>query len=297
MLRPVNAGCAQGISMRFRRLTLSLFASISLLAGSGAVSRAQGLIWQLPPEGEMVHYEGTYKQTTFRPAAPGGKGAGNEIATWDCSLDLKSLGSEMAEFEGQMQPCRWLEIKVINGKTAEGLDAGPVGTRIYKVLVPESRVIDKQIDGDNIPVSFLPIVKGYRKFGNKEPMPITSGVLQIYPVISMLMPYRRLAQQGEPTDLKIRLGEESSAQEKTVKATVLKGYANMERQTTRSQNQAMIWRSPDVPFGLAKWEVTLNTWAKQPNDGKTEFRPTTRIEVEMHAVYQKSNAQPDPAIQ
>jgi hypothetical protein len=164
------------------------------------------------------------------------------------------------------------------------------------VLVPESRIIDKQVDSDNIPVSFLPIVKGVKKYGNKEEAPIKASVLQIYPVISLLMPYRRLAPQGAPETVKIRLGEESSAPEKEVQAQVLKGNSRMERPTTRSQNQATIWRSPDIPFGLAKWDVVLNTWTKEPNDPQTEFKPTTKIEVKMHAVYQKDNAQPDPAL-
>lgn len=282
--------------MRFRGLTVCFFIFLGLVSLQPAGTKGQGLVWNLPKDGEMVHYEGTYKQTTLHPGATGGKGAGNEVAEWICHLTIKSLGTEQAEFEGMVQPCRWLEIKIINGKSLEGLDAGPVGTRIYKVLVPEARVIDKQTDADNIPVAFLPIVKGYRKFGNKEAVPIESDVLQIYPVLSMLMNYRRLNPAGEATDLQIRLGEETSAQKKPIKASILKGTAQMEDETGRSRNVATIWRSDDVPFGLAKWEVVLDVLSKQQNDPPTAFKPVSKVEVEMHAVYQKADAQPDPLL-
>lgn len=273
------------------------FSILACLLTFGAVNtRAQGIIWQLPKEGEMVHYEGTYKQTTMHTAIPGGKGGGNEISEWICHLDIKALGAEQAEYEGTMQSCRWFELKVTNGKSLEGLDAGPVGTRIYKVLVPEAKITEKQVDADNIPVSFLPIIKGYRKLGMKDAVPIESNVLQIYPVIAMLMNYRRLNPAGSADDLQIRLGEETTAEKKQIKSTILKGSGQIEHATGRSRNVATIWRSPEVPFGLAKWEVVVDVLSKEPNDPATAFKLTSKIEVEMHAVYQKSDAQPDPLL-
>src|SRR5262249_36290717 len=105
-----------------------------------------------------------------------------------------------------------------------------------------------------------------------------------------------LKQEGEADDLQIRLGEEASAQKKGIKAKVLKGSAQMEDPVSRSKNDATLWRSDDVPFGLAKWEETLNVWTKDGKDPPDEFKPYSKVDVEMHAVYQKANAEPDPLL-
>ena len=118
---------------------------------------AQGLIFQLPEDGTGVEYRGEIIQENVRPDIAEGK----ETLKWDREISIKSVGREEAEFQGVVQPCRWIEIKVITGDPgAAGIDPGPVGARIYKVLVPESKVLDKPIDADLVPNVMLPIVRG-----------------------------------------------------------------------------------------------------------------------------------------
>ncbi|MEX2288453.1 MAG: hypothetical protein WD648_15255 [Planctomycetaceae bacterium] len=282
--------------MLWRHAAIALAVLAQCFVGGVASARAQGLIWELPPEGTLVHYEGTITQTDFRLDAPGAEDSGDVTAQWIGHLTIKSLKSEMAEFNGKMQSCRWLEFVVATGKSEEGLNAGPVGERIYKVLVPESRVIAAQVDAENIPVAFLPIVKGYRKLGNKDATPIESNVLQVYPLIALVIHHKSLKPQGEANDLEIRLGEDTSAQRKPVKATKLVGVTQMERASSRSKNESTLWRSTDVPFGLAKWEVTQNLWSKEDTDPPDAFKQVSKVQVEMHAVYQQTGAQADPRL-
>ena len=68
---------------------------------------AQGLIFHLPEDGKAVEYEGTLTQAT---------GPDDQAPlTWTCELSIKSVGREEAEFEGKVQPCRWIEIKTLTG--------------------------------------------------------------------------------------------------------------------------------------------------------------------------------------
>ena len=115
----------------------ALFAALVCLSLSQSVS-AQGLIWNLPEDGSLVHYEGTYRQVEAQP----GSSEGNLEMEWIRHLTIKSVGKEDAEYRGQTVPCRWIEFKLQTGRVKDGLIAtGTVGERIYKVLVPESAII------------------------------------------------------------------------------------------------------------------------------------------------------------
>ena len=131
---------------RSRILALSL-AGFVILASLGSAT-AQGLILNLPKkDGAWVRYEGTVKQVEFRPDAA----EGDITMEWIQQLTIKSVGSETATFRGKQIPCRWIEIKIVTGKPSEsGIESGPVGERIYKVLVPEERVIGGLADGGKI---------------------------------------------------------------------------------------------------------------------------------------------------
>ncbi len=135
------------------RWWLIVLACAGLFAGSlDRAAEAQGLIVRLPKDGAWVRFEGTVKQVEFRPDAP----EGDISMEWIEHLTIKSVGREQAVFHGKQVPCRWIEIKVVTGKPSEsGVEAGPVGERIYKILVPEERVTGAVADGDKIPV-FLP---------------------------------------------------------------------------------------------------------------------------------------------
>ena len=92
---------------RLNLLAIAFFVSMTLVFSGGPVS-AQGLIFNLPEDGKAVEYEGTLTQST---------GPDDQAPLqWTCELSIKSVGKEEAEFDGKVQPCRWLEIKTLTGK-------------------------------------------------------------------------------------------------------------------------------------------------------------------------------------
>ena len=252
---------------RLNLLAIAFFVSMTLVFSGGPVS-AQGLIFNLPEDGKAVEYEGTLTQST---------GPDDQAPLqWTCELSIKSVGKEEAEFEGKVQPCRWLEIKTLTGKAgAAGIDPGPVGARIYKVLVPESKIIAEAKDADGIANEMLPIVKGFRRLGEEAVTPITTPALRYYPTISLLTSY------AEPEVVASADQPETLVQGETFSAARMKGKLVMESQKTRSTNEGEYWVSENIPFGLARWIVTVTTDAKDSAAPVSEFKPVTIKKVDM----------------
>jgi hypothetical protein len=263
-----------------------------------AVLPAQGLIWSLPEEeGTWVRYEGEYKQTEFRP----GVATGNQVFNWRRNVTIKSLVTpeehKTAMYRGRQVTCRWIEIKVETGKPGEqGLDTGPAGARLYKVLIPESRVFgtlvqNRSVDADGIPVSFLPIIRGYRKLGNRKEEVIKTKVLQIYPAISLLKHYKVLRPEtGEPEDPALEaLG--------AVNAIKWIGAETLQSRVSQSEHSSEIWLSREVPFGLARWSVKVTRSRKRETDPRDDFSKRTETTVEMKAVAVGTDAKSELAVQ
>lgn len=257
------------------------------LAMSSATVQAQSLIWSVPEaDGTYVHYEGSYKNVQRRPE----NAQGDLTLEWRCELTIKVIGTEMADVGGQEQKCRWLEIKSVVGTPSEqGVKPGPSGERIYKVLVPQSKVFGKTLDADNIQVTFLPVVKGYRKIGTRDPEPLKEKVLAVSPMLTPLEYY---------TDLKA----EAAAEELTlpgdigdVTAVLWKGSQTKDSNVNRSTNVGQIWVSQKVPFGVAKWRVVVTQENKDATAKKEEFKIGAEITVEMSAVKQGTDARSDLA--
>jgi hypothetical protein len=255
-------------------------AAFALLSQMGAL-HAQGLIVRLPKDGSWVRYEGNVKQDEFRPDDP----LGNIQMEWIQHLTIKSVGSEQAVYHGKQVPCRWIEIKIVTGKPSEsGVEAGPVGERIYKILVPEERVVGDIADGAKIPFSFLDIVKGYRKTGSGPATPIplargSEGAFQVYPLIGPLMHYDAIeAVGGEPEQMQFSSG--------AVKTKKFKARRVIESPTTRTTNEAEFWECDGdaIPFGLAKWTAKTTVDNKDSTAPRANaFKPATQVTVEMSA--------------
>lgn len=257
-----------------------------LLVGEKSAS-AQGLIWKLPQDGTWVEFEGEYSQTDFRPNSPDGD---LKPEPWSRRLRISSVGRQMAEFNGKMEACRWIELEVRTGRSDGGvIDTGPAGARIYKVLVPELKIIDNTTDGDGIPVSMIPIVNGYRKIGDGDTKPIPlnnnkEGVLQVYPVISLLRHYKTLESlSDQPEDAGINIPDITARRYRAVKI--------MESPTSRSTHTAELWRSPDMPFGLARWSVKILREEKGSTEPRSAFKRVSEISIEMKAGKVGGNAQ------
>ncbi len=234
---------------------------------------SQGIIRKLPAPGKWIRYEGTFEQIDIRSQ----QNQTNITTKWDRHLILKCLGEEVqASYNEEMVPCQWIELKVITGKASEGgIDPGPVGARIYKVLIPKSKINAKVKDEKGIRNAFLPIVKGYQKIGDGEVKVMTTKVLQIYPLISNLMHYRKLVDGGEEA-LDLPIGENITTKKET-------GTMIIESQFSKSINKADMWVSDTAPFGLAKCTVKVERFSKDSVTPRSEFQPVTEISVEMSA--------------
>ena len=261
-----------------RTIQACVCALLFFAGGQSAV--ASGLIWNLPADGSWIRYEGTYKQQKIRPEAADG----NLDYEWIRQITIKSVGKADAEFEGRSQACRWIEIKSVTGKRSEaGIDAGPAGSRIYKVLVPESKVLGTHVDRNGIQVSMLPIVKGYRRYGEGRVAKITAKALQISPTISLVSHYKTMETVNPAATANVPGGDFEAKQ--------ISAQSKMERETSRSTNRAELWVSNEVPFGLVKWKVTVDRQVKDLTDSRAEFRETSKAVVEMAAAEIGDSAQ------
>lgn len=244
---------------------------LALVLISSSVS-AQGLLWKLP-EGDKTwcRYEGTYKQTVRRPEST----EGDLVLEWVRHLTIKSLSKEDADYKGKTVPCRWIEIKLLTGHVNEGIvDAGPGGNRIYKLLVPESEIrgtVTEPLDGNReMFVSFIPIVKGFRKIGDdKAAEPIAGGVFDLYPMVSYLRHFKTL----ESTDTE----EVVSTPFKDLTGKLQKGTVATETTTLRTTTEAEMYRADESPFGLAKWTAKITTETKQSTAARTTFAASMEI--------------------
>ena len=135
---------------------------------------AQGLIRRLPTQEKMTAvYRGTYTQIN------GDEKTSDKTETleWDRELKIKSLSKSKGFYQGKEVDCRWFEIEIKTGKNVDGdIVPGKSGLRIYKILVPDAKVLDSNRDADTIFVSMIPIatnasgkIMGIKKIGDGSP--------------------------------------------------------------------------------------------------------------------------------
>jgi hypothetical protein len=278
-----------------RYLWLGLF---FVFAGIGPSSQAvaQGLIWNAPDEGVELQFEGDYLQEDDRP---------NDVKKrieleFRRRLWIRALKKTQAEYNGNPVDCQWFEIKVVTASLAAGKDStgdlepGPGGQRIYKILVPLERatigppIAGKVADKAGIPIAYLPIIKGYRKIDEDAAQPITSGVFDAFPMLTLMANYRNLEVVAEEEDPQVTLSGVSSA-------THYHGEKVMESPTNRTTNKAEIWANPSIPFGLARWKVEVVRETKSAKAARDQYQPASTYRVDMKLVKQNANATSDIA--
>lgn len=284
--------------MTLHRLSVCVVTLVGCVLAGSLPAEAQGLLRSLPEAGVWVRYEGEYRETEFRPNDP----TGDLELVWDRHLTIKCLErGVMAKFAGAADPdqpvaCAWVELVVITGVTDEGLiDPGPAGKRIYKLLIPESRIASTKLTEEGIPVddqgilvNHIPIVEGWRKIGDSKAAQIQSQVFSLYPVVSLLQHYRTIEQQSDqPEDAEVTLPD--------VTATRHSAESIMESPENRSTSNATLWFSDSVPFGVARWKVDLLRESKNTVEERTAFQQVSRITVEMKAAEKGNDAQSELA--
>jgi hypothetical protein len=253
---------------------VTVFVCAIAQAVAGSVTYGQGVVCQLPPDGTWVRYEGTYTQSEIRPDTAEGK---LQITPWIEKVWIKSVGSEMAEYRGEMTACRWVEIKIDRGREKDGnIDTGLTGSEIYKVLIPETAVIGDNVDQDKVPVSFLPLVKGFRKVGKADAKSLTEPALQLYPLGILVGYYRELKVVEENVDPEVSIEAVKEAQQ-------LQGEISIERTTSRTVQESTIWKSKQVPFGVARWSAKITREVKDAQQARDDFKPVSEVTIEMKA--------------
>ncbi len=230
----------------------------------------QGLVWSLPEDGSWIRYEGDYRQVVYRPKS----NLGDLTLAWRRHLEIRSVGTENAEWNGANVACRWLEFEVITGVAEGEIKAGPGGHQIYKVLVPESEITGQSRDANQIPVEYLSVVKGYHQIDDAPFREIASGVFQPYPTVSLLRNFKDLSAAGT-TSLSVTLGN--------YQASEYAGELVSEDTDSRSTNKTQVWSSQEVPFGLVKWTVQIDREEKDASDVRDNFKAHSQIRVTMEA--------------
>jgi hypothetical protein len=243
---------------------------------------AQGLLWSLPEEeGTYVRYFGDFKQVLERPDSA----KGPLEMTWQTELTIKALGKEEANYKGNTCSCRWMEFKRVTGRqSATGIDAGPYGVRIYKVLVPEAGIIGKVVDDRNIPVIMVPVIKGYQKVGNKPVQQVTEKVLTFYPLLGLFAYYPTLKAVGDADETV------SLPQLGDVSARHLIGVETIQSMTSRSVNEGEIWTSDEIPFGWASYKAKVVREQKDRLAPAEAFKKHSEMQITMSAVEKGTGA-------
>ena len=217
-LRPFLAACA----------LMGLFAA--------AHADAQGLLWSLPPDGTWVRYEGTYSQLVRRPDST----AGDLQLEWTRHLTIKSVGTSEESYRGQVQPCRWIEIKVVTGQVKEGPDRRRSGGHA-DLQVAGSRSGDHRTNSGRgrHPQRLRPRRSRLSQDRRRRPAP---NRIRRFRRVSARLAAPALPQPVRRID---RRRHRCRFRPATSRPRCGKGSLTMEGRSNRSTNEAQIWRSDD----------------------------------------------------
>jgi hypothetical protein len=271
------AGC-----LRWHQVLLGSVLALGILAGP---ARAQNLLVSLPEDGSWVRLEGDHIEKKSRPEAA----EGDLELPWRTELTIKSVGKAEAEVGGEKLPCRWIEFKTefksTKAATTEAsIQPEPFGTRIYKVLVPEAAISIANKDESGLPITFLPIAKGYRRIAARDPQPVKENVLVVYPMISLLTHYPDWAETDAGT-VDSPLG--------ALECKSWKGSRILGSSTLKSSNEGQLWITDAVPFGIAKVQVKVQRFEKDATAADDAFKLVAEINSALTAVETGTDAQSD----
>ena len=224
--------------------SLNLLA-LSLVLLCPATAAAQGLLWQLPPDGTAATYGGSYNQVLRRS----GTDEQDVELTFNRELRVRSVGSQQVEFEGQTQPARWIELEQTTQPTG-ATQRGAGGSIIVKLLVPESFFDGQLVDSRGLPKSAIPVVRGYEQRDGGAVNEIAPGRYQPFPSVTLLRMPENLTEQSP--------GTWTATEE-------------VESTTSRTEVQTRLVRDETTPFGIASWTVQTKDSAKQAANPRDTF--------------------------
>ncbi len=249
----------------------NLWLCVICLLTTSSLASAQGLVWSLPESGTGVKYTGDYRQTTYRPQST----QGDLSLDWRRTMEIRCLEREMADYQGANVACVWLEYEVVTGQQVDGnLESGPGGTRIYKVLMPESAIKGIEFFQSKVPNAFVPVVKGFQKIGDAEVEEFKHPVLQIFPVLSQVFLNEKLTVTGSES-ISVTAGQYD--------AQKIECQSAIEDPQSRTTNTTQVWVSDDIPFGTVQWKVRIDREVKTVADTRDQFRKHSEITIDMQA--------------
>ena len=222
---------------------LRLVAAALVLAPS--ISSAQGLLWKLPPDGESATYAGTVTQVLRRT----GSTEQDVELTFNRQLEVRSVGQQQGEWNGETVPARWIEMEQTTTTSDGSQSTGPGGQVLVKLLVPESFIDGQVADPRGIPKSAIPMIRGYVLKDGGEIEELSGNTYQPFPAITLLGMPKNLADQGGS----------------------LKSTETIESPTSRIELDTTIVPDPNTPFGIASWTVTSKESDKQAAEPRSSF--------------------------
>ena len=258
-----------------RTAARSLAAVAALACAAPAV--AGGLVWNLPDPGAEARYEGEITQTLT-----GRDNQVTEIARLR-RVTVRSLDPATGDFNGEQVPARWLEFVSETGTPGErGLDPGPAGRVIYKVLVPEAAVTGELEDESGVPYAFLPVLRGWRQIGDGEPAEI-GPAFRAYPTVCLLTEF-------EPDDILEQTAGSADVPAGRFEGTRYRAKLVEESRVARVTHEANWLVSESLPFGPAGWEATVTREVKDALGDRGTFREASKTVSKMELVETASNA-------
>lgn len=260
------------------RCAIGLLTLATCVLGTADV-RAAGLIWRLPEDGSAATYRGTYTLLVRRTDTS----QQNQELSWTRVLTIRSVGTETAEYRGQTQACRWVEFEQTTGLVEGGqVVPGPGGQVVLKVLVPEALVLPGVADNRGIPVSQLPIVRGWQQVDEGQAVELTSDGVDLSPAVTLLGFPRGLDAGGA--------GGTMAVAGANVTTSDWTGEEVVESATQRATKNVSLTRSDETPFGVVKWAVTVELESKGSTEDRSEFAPASTMTEEMTLVEISSDA-------
>ena len=234
-------------------------------------ARAGGLVWNLPAPGTEARYEGEITQTLT-----GRDNQTTEIARLR-RVTVRSLEAETAEYRGEQVPARWLEFVAETGTPGErGLDPGPAGRVVYKILTPESAIAPDLTDERGVPRAFLPVLRGWRQVGDGEPAEL-GPAFRAYPAVCLLTEF-------EPDEILERTDDAADVPAGRFEGTRFRAKLVEESRTARVTHEANWLLSDAAPFGPAEWSATVVRETKDALADRDTFAESSRTVSKMELV-------------
>jgi hypothetical protein len=81
-----------------------------------------------------------------------------------------------------------------------------------------------------------------------------------------------------------------------VKADKIQSTISIERRSSRTMQETTVWRSKDVPFGIARYSARITREVKDDRQSRDEFKPSSEVVVDLKAQESGTDAKSELAV-